>query len=186
MNRRILCFGFQHQIRRQHARAAIIKNPVIDLRLHGLGITVPGIGARVGTTHSDEVNPQMAQLLLQLVGTEIKCPAIGEHPIDPALEQRWHRPPIDRINQHQGIGAVDSRLFGQYIGRGLCFAVVNRQISGAEPWLEAFGPEIGHLHRALGIGLRQAFGNLCSQAMGERSRLVMSHNDKCVHADTPD
>lgn len=119
MSSRILRFRFEQEFGRHDAYAAIIEDPMVNLRLHGVGIAVPLIGSPVGAADTDKMNPQVAKLLHQLgIRTEIERPAIGEHAIDPSLEKRWHRPPVDGIDQHKGVGPIDPRLLSGNISGG--------------------------------------------------------------------
>ena len=95
----------------------------------------------------------MTKLLHQPgIRTEVKRPAIGEHSIDPSLEKRRHRPPVDGIDQHKGIGAIDPRLLGDYIGGGRRLLVMDSQISRSEPRIERLRREIRNSKGVAGIG----------------------------------
>lgn len=184
MNRRRLDFRVEQQLGRYNAGTAIIEDPMVNLRLHGIGITMARIGSRIGATDTDKVNSQMAKLLLQLgIRTEIERPAIGEHPIDPAFEQRWHRPPINRINQHQRIGAINPGLLGDHIGRGWGFPVMDGEIGRAEPRIEPLRPEVCDFERVVGISRAYTFGNMPGEAMGERLGIMVSYNNERVHVE---
>jgi hypothetical protein len=76
MSSRILRFRFEQEFGRHDAYAAIIEDPMVNLRLHGVSIAVSLIGSPVGAADTDKMNPQVAKLLHQLaIRTEIERPA---------------------------------------------------------------------------------------------------------------
>lgn len=157
---------------------------MVNLRLHGVGIAVPLIGSPIGTADTDKMNAQVTKLLHQLgIRTVIKRPAIGEHAIDPPLEKRRHRPPVDGIDQHKGIGAIDPRLLGGNISGRRFLPVMDSEISRSEPWIERLRREVRDFEGVAGICQGYAFGDLRSEAMGEGLGIVMGNNDKRVNVE---
>lgn len=89
---RILCFGIQQELRRYDTGTAVIENAVIDLGLHRIKITMLRESTRIGTGDTYQVDLQVAKLLHQRgIGAEVKRPAIGKYPVNPAFEDRRHR-----------------------------------------------------------------------------------------------
>lgn len=171
------------QLRRQHTGPAVIEDPVINLSLHRFEVAVTLIGTGISPSHPHQMHPKAPQLFHQPgIGLEIKRPAIAEHPVDPPLEQRWHGPPVDRIDQYQSISAIDPGLLGENVHRRGDLGSVYRNICSAETRLEAFAPEIGKLEGVL-RRLGQAFGNLPGKAVGQGPGVVMGKDKKCVHGD---
>ncbi|MNG10897.1 hypothetical protein D3C84_943950 [compost metagenome] len=116
-----------------------------------------GAGIRAG--HANQVNLEVSQFLRQAAFQAVlKRPAVGEHAVDPALEQPWHRPPIHREDQHQGVGPVDAGLFGGYIGRRCYLVAVDGMVREVEPRVETFLGEIADLGAV--AGQAQACGDL--------------------------
>ncbi len=96
----------------------------------------------------------------------VEGPAIGEHAIDPALEQGRHRPPVDRVDQHQGIGAIDARLLGEDVGGRRRLAAMHGVVGQAEARLEAFRRQVGGFRGMTGAD--HAFGDARGEGMCER------------------
>jgi hypothetical protein len=90
------------------------------------------------------VDGQMTQLLLQppVLALDISPPA-DENAVNPAFQHGRHRPPVDRIDQHQRIGAIDARLLGERIGWRYCTIRQHCHIGRAEAGIEAFGGQVG-------------------------------------------
>ena len=57
MSSRILRFRFEHELGCHDAGAAVIEDPMVNLRFHGVGIAVPLIGSPVGAADTDQMNP---------------------------------------------------------------------------------------------------------------------------------
>jgi hypothetical protein len=65
MRSRILRVRFVQELRRHDACAAVIEDPMVDLRFHGAEIAVPLIGSRVAACEGDEMNLELAKSLHQ-------------------------------------------------------------------------------------------------------------------------
>ncbi|CAN1601003.1 protein of unknown function [Pseudomonas mediterranea] len=159
---------------------------MIDLRGHRFAIAMTQEGVGIGPADRHQMDAQVLQFLDEwLVEAEIECPAVGKDSVDPALEQRWHRPPINGIDQYQRIGTLDSSLLGQYVWRWRSFAAMDCVVGDTEARVEAFGGQIGYLEGMAGIGMGQALAYFFGKAMGQGTWVVMSDNDECVHGETP-
>ena len=143
-----------------------------------------GVGAHIGSGEPNEMDGQMPELLDRLHVLELLIgPAIGEDAVDPALHQRRHRPPVDRIDQHQCIGPVDPRLFEGDVGGLGNLAAMDGKIVQREARVEAFPGEIGDLDAMAGAG--DAVGQRLRDGMAEGVGVGMGDDDEGVHGLSP-
>lgn len=184
MRIRILSFRSEQELGCHNARAAVIEDPMIDLRLHGTEIAMPCIGSRVGTTDADQMNLEAVKLFHQLeIRTFIVSPTIGEYAVDPSLKKPRHRPPVNGINQHKRVGAIDPRLLGGNIGGGRCLPAMDGDIVRGEPGIKSFRRKVRDFKGIAGIGQGYALSDMRSDAMAEGLGIGMRDNDKRVHVE---
>ena len=81
------------------------------------------------------------------VGRLFICPAVGKDAIDPAFQHAGKRPPVNGINQHQRIGAVNAFLLGQHIGGRRGLTAKQREIGSSVTRIEALCYQVGDFKR---------------------------------------
>lgn len=181
---RIGALRLQQQFGTDHPCAAVIEDAMVDLGAHRPGVAVPLEGAGIGAADTDQHHAQALQLFPQVAADAVvEGPAIGEHAIDPALEQGRHRPPVDRVDQHQGIGAIDARLLGEDVGGRRRLAAMHGVVGQAEARLEAFRRQVGGFRGMTGAD--HAFGDARGEGVGERAGMMMSDDDQGMHGRIP-
>ncbi len=171
----------RQQFGRGHPRAAVLEDAVIDLGAHGAKVTVARIGPHVGAADRQQVHAQPAQPALVAPLPFLVGPALREHPVDPALEQAGHRPPVDRVHQGQRIGAIDARLLCQHVGVGRSLLEETGDIRRGEAGIEAFPGQVGDLGGVPGI--LHAIGQPAGHGMGERLGQRMGGDDQGMHGE---
>ncbi|KAG0759085.1 hypothetical protein G6F22_019468 [Rhizopus arrhizus] len=144
--------------------------------------TAPLDHLRAGAAHPDQVHAQPLQLLLHLaVGALLVGPALGEHTVDPTLQQRGERPPVQRVDQYQRVGRIQPRLLGGDIGRRSAGAAEQRLVLQAEARIEALGHQIGVGHAVAGIGCADGLADAPGDGVGQRGRIRMGDDNEAPH-----
>src|SRR4051812_18921828 len=90
---------------------AIIQDSGVDLGLHGGVVAALLIGGSKGSGESDHPDAALRELAVAI------SPAVVPDAVDPALEDRRHRPPVDRKEHDRRIVLLDPGHFLAYLGR---------------------------------------------------------------------
>src|SRR5690606_15859533 len=90
--------------------AAVREDADIQLRPHSVVVTVLSVGALRGTADADEYcgyrrEESVKWRLASVLDSRaiLVRPTGGEHPLDPPLHQRRHRPPVDGENEGEPV-----------------------------------------------------------------------------------
>jgi hypothetical protein len=121
----------------------VVHDPVLDLRAERLLVAVPLVRAGGVAGDCDEVDGETAEIAACAALVDAEGPAVDEHAIDPALQQRRHRPPVDGEHQDEVVGGIEPDLLTDDVGGDSPVAAVAGTIGEAEAWVEALSGEVG-------------------------------------------
>ena len=158
--------------------AAIVEDADVELGLDRGVVAALGEAAFECTRDSNHPGA-FVRKLARTIG-----PAVVPHPVDPALEQRRHRPPVDRKDHHGGVVALDPlHLAPHILGIDLVGIFPIRLIRLAQHRIEPFLRQIGQLER-MAVGLRRLAERVGSLT-GQRRPARVGDDEKGLHRWAP-